>query len=206
MYDFIRGECVSCHDGVAVIDTGAVGYALGVSDHTAGALLEGSGAVKLYTHYHITDNSHGLFGFINHHERMIFRILIGINKVGPKLALSILSTLTVGQIAAAVQREDSTGFEQVSGVGKKTASRLILELKDRIDLQHFGMDEQLHRSPAASGRLAPQKDSVQDEAYTALMALGYGDSQVRKAIAQINEQAQDDMSVQDWITQALRII
>lgn len=132
MYAHIKGIVDSIQPDRAIIEANGVGYELICSRNTLGSLTVSKPA-KLYTHFHFTQDSVSLFGFYTDGERSMFRKLIGISKVGPKVALSILSTMTVDDIVLAVLTDNEAAFSRVQGVGKKSAQRLILELKEKVD-------------------------------------------------------------------------
>lgn len=199
MFEFFRGILYSQGNNFAVIDVNGVGYKLGISLNTFAKLPELGEELFLFAYYHITENSQTLYGFISDDEREIFTTLIGVNKIGPKVGLSIISTLTVQQIVQAVQDQDVTPFKAVSGVGPKTAQRLLLELKGKL---HITVDS----STPTSTVNKPTTQSVKDEAYTALVALGYSEAQIRVALTKVEENIDPDSGVEDWITTSLRII
>ena len=113
----------------AVVDVSGVGFELGISGSTAATLPTPGGEVCLYTRMQVREDAMTLFGFSSKDERMMFDRLVSVSGVGPRLALAVLSTYTVGQLYSLVMAEDDKGMAKVPGVGKKTAQRLILELK-----------------------------------------------------------------------------
>lgn len=200
MYEFIRGILFAANHGSAVVDVHGVGFRIGISLNSFVKLPELGTEVFLYTHYHITENSQGLFGFITDQERSVFESLIGISKIGPKVALNILSGLTVEDIVNAVEQQDPARFKPVSGVGPKTAQRLVLELKGKLSVQ--GIPSSRPKAISES----PIVQSPRDEAFTGLIALGYTENQVRTVLLRIDEIITDEAPVHEWITMALRII
>lgn len=200
MYDFIRGTLFSAGNNFAVVDAHGVGYRMGISLNTFAALPEVGGEVLLFTHFHVTEQAQSLFGFLTEEERELFEVLISVNKIGPKVGLSVLSTLTVQQVITAVEQQDSAMFKGVSGVGPKTAQRLVLELKGKLNITVATTSK-----PAGTTE-APVQQAVRDEAYTALIALGYNESQVRVALNRVAEVIEEEAPVQEWITSALKVI
>jgi len=132
MFEFFKGKLFYSDTAVAVIEVGGVGYKLGISLNTSLALPKINDDVFLFAYFHVTENSQGLYGFISKEEREVFLKLIDISGIGPKVALGILSGISVEQIINAVENADVSVFKSVSGVGKKTAERLILELKGKL--------------------------------------------------------------------------
>lgn len=202
MYEFIRGSLFSSSNNQAVLDVNGVGYLIGISLNTFAALPALGDEVILYTHFHVTENSHTLYGFLTEDERSVFESLIAINKVGPKVAINILSGMSVERLVYAVENQDVTGFKGVSGVGPKTAQRLVLELKGKLNVSVDLSD--MPSSPTQKSK--PLSHAIEDEAYTALIALGYNDTQVRTALARVGEVATADIPVHEWITMALKVI
>lgn len=127
----LTGTLLEASASSAVLDVNGVGYELGISASTAASLPEvGSAGVSLFTRMVVREGAVDLYGFSSREERTLFDKLVGISHVGPKLALSVLSTFTPGALATVVVAEDAAGMARVPGVGKKTASRLIMELAD----------------------------------------------------------------------------
>jgi Holliday junction DNA helicase RuvA len=199
MFEFFRGKLYSSTNNSAVVDVNGVGYKLGITLNTFAKLPEINEELTLFAYYHVTENSQSLFGFFTQEERKLFIILIGVNKIGPKVALSILSTLSVEQVATAVENQDSNPFKAVSGVGPKTAQRLVLELKGKLNIP---------TTPISSKGVTenPIQQPIKDEAYTGLIALGYAEAQVRVALTRVEEVVSEDATVQEWITTALKVI
>ncbi len=199
MYEFIRGTLFSAGNSRAVVDANGVGYSMGISLNSFASLPEIGESVTLFTHFHVTENSQSLFGFITSEERELFEVLISINKVGPKVALSALSTLSVAQIVTAVEQQDVNSFKAVSGVGPKTAQRILLELKGKLKIKVSATSKTTTKEKSV-------EQQVKDEAYTALIALGYTELAVRTALARIDEELNEDAPVHEWITTALKVI
>ena len=200
MYEFFRGTLHSAGNDFAVIDVHGVGYHLGISLNSYAKLPDIGSELTLFAYFHVNDAGQSLFGFVTEDERKLFKVLIGVNKIGPKVGLSILSTLTVEQIVTAVEQQESGAFKAVSGVGPKTAARLVLELKGKLNITVSSS------SKPVSSTEKPVAQAVRDEAYTALIALGYSESQVRVALTRVAEIVEDDAPVQQWITSALKVI
>jgi Holliday junction DNA helicase RuvA len=177
--------------GVLVVDVSGVGYEVIAPLGTRGRLNESpllglarepagspDARVTLYVHTHVREDALQLFGFASLEEREAFRILIGISNVGPKLALSLLGSITVGDLAAAVARGDSGNLTKIPGVGKKTAERLVLELKGKLNPSSPAA------APKRTGAEAPPKPSNNVELLTgALTRMGYRPQEAERAIA-----------------------
>lgn len=191
MYAFIRGTVDDVALDHAVIEAGGVGYELFCSSMTLKTLCPGQTA-KLYTHLHLADGVQALYGFCDEAEREMFRKLIGVTRVGPKLAVSVLSVLTPSDIKAAIVTDNPAAFDRVSGMGRKTAQRVILELAGTVRTDAGA-------SKAASGGSAPMQD-MRTEAVAALTSLGYDGLSASRAVAAVSESD----SVEDLITKALK--
>jgi len=129
VYDFFEGRVAASGDGRAVLDVGGVGYSLAVSSATATALRVGSTA-RVLAHLAVSDGEPRLYGFATAAERDCFRLLISVNGVGPSIALALLSELPIGEIARALMAGDEGALRRVKGIGAKTASRLVVELRE----------------------------------------------------------------------------
>ena len=182
-----------------VVDVQGVGYELQVPMNTFYRLPETGQVVHLYTHFVVREDAQLLYGFYDMNERALFRALIKTNGVGPKLGLAILSGIEANDFVRVVRTNDAGALERLPGIGKKTAERLIIEMRDRLK------DWQDDDSAGASAREALPGDQRQalEEAESALVALGYKPREASRAVKNI---AQENMSSQDLIRQALKIM
>lgn len=183
----LTGTLASVLPSSVVIDVQGVGYELGVSATTAAALPEaGTPGVSLYTRMVVREGAVDLYGFLSTDERLLFDKLVSISHVGPKLALSVLSTFTPAGLASVVAAQDAAGMSRVPGVGKKTASRLIMELADV-----FAKDPSLRMlvasapEPSATGR--PAGPSVEGDVTEALLAMGFTSQEAALALEGCDE-------------------
>ncbi len=194
MYAYIRGTIDEKSIDRVVIDAGGVGYELICSDATLRQLSVGSNA-KLLTHFNVTqDGTVTLYGFGTADERAMFRRLIAVNRVGPKLALGILGKLTPSDIAMAIVTQNAAAFDRIPGLGKKTAARLLLELKEKVTEDTM--------TTAGAPQVAEGGVDMRTEAIAALVALGYDGVSAGRAVSAVGECAR----VEDMITKALREI
>ena len=155
------------------VDVQGVGYEVLVSLGTFFELPEVGGGVTLHTHFVVRDDAQLLFGFSSLPERSLFRTLIKVNGVGPKMALGILSGMTAGEFAHAIRTNDVATLVKLPGVGKKTAERLVIEMRDRID----------HIDVTTNESVAVKRPDIQQEAESALIALGYKPQDAAKMIS-----------------------
>lgn len=166
MIGFLRGIIVLKKPPSLVIDVNGVGYEVDAPMSTFYGLPEVGGEVLLHTHLAVREDAHNLFGFISETERTLFRTLIKVNGVGAKLALGILSGLSAEEFQRAVEYQDTARLVRLPGVGKKTAERLIIELRDR-------MPELGTVTLPGAGTLPLPEASPVDDATSALIALGF---------------------------------
>jgi holliday junction DNA helicase RuvA len=197
MFAFIRGELITASQDEAVIEASGIGYRLHISAGTSRKLPAPGAQVCLYTHYQVREDAHQLFGFPDQEELQLFRLLLSISGVGPKLAIAVLSGLSVGQIQEAIVSNRPETLYGISGVGKKTAARIILELRDKI----------LKIQPAASGQTGSGGRDLQltEDAVAALMTLGFARAQAQKAVSGVLEAA-PGLSVEATVKSALAAI
>jgi Holliday junction DNA helicase RuvA len=176
--------------GEVLVEVGGVGYRASVPSSTFGVLGPTGTEVFLHVHTHVREDAIVLYGFAHADERRCFEALIGAHGVGPSLALAILSSLSPASLSTAVLEDDVDTLCLVPGVGKKTAARLLLELKARLDLPTLG-----GAVPAPVG-----ERSARGEVREALVELGYGPEEIRTAL----EAVPDDGSVEAMVRSALR--
>ena len=196
----VRGELSLCEANLAVVDCGGVGYALTVSMNTATTLGAFLGKeVFLLTHLQVREDGVELFGFGSKEELSIFRLLISVSGVGPKAAMSILSSLTPDRFAYAVCTEDVKALSRAPGIGSKTAARIVLELKDKISKDQMQGDLS-SLTESAPAHVAPDK-GVLKEAADALAVLGYSRSEISRVLGAIDPAGK---TLEGIITEALR--
>jgi holliday junction DNA helicase RuvA len=169
----LTGELLIKSPPHLLVDVQGVGYEVSAPMSTFYQLPE-RGRVVLHTHLAISEAAHQLFGFASLSERELFRQLIKVSGVGPKLALAVLSALEPDQVVKAIRQNDLVSLTRIPGVGKKTAERLVIEMRDRVD----GLQAATQSSKAASG--APADATA--EAESALLALGYKAAEAQKAL------------------------
>ncbi len=196
MIGLLRGKVVvRSADGEVIVDVAGVGYRVAVTPATAAVLMVGgSGAeATLFIHTHVREDAIVLYGFIHDDERRCFEVLIGSHGVGPALALSIMAVLSPASLSTAVLEDDLETLCTVPGVGRKTAARLLIELKSRLDLPDLSLD-----LPGATGDGASR--TARAEARAALSELGYAPEEIRGAL----DGVRDDVGVEEMLRLALR--
>jgi Holliday junction DNA helicase RuvA len=171
-----------------VLDVAGIGYEIQLPMTSFYQLPEVNQPVTLFTHFVVREDAQLLFGFVERVERSLFRVLIKANGVGPKLACTILSGMSANQFVAAVMHEDITALVKMPGVGKKTAERLVVELKDKLNdidaVPDFSAGTPIGAADVAQPILAPKVSAI-DEAISALQALGYKRNQAENAVNKI---------------------
>ena len=194
MLYYVNGPVAEIESGLAVIDCGGVGYACATTNYTLSQLKKGERA-KLYTYLNVREDAVELFGFASQSELRSFKMLIGVSGVGPKAALSILSATTPQQLAMAVVMGDEKTLTAASGIGKKIAQRIILELKDKLAREQDSFEAGSAPAPM------PLSSSKSGEAAAALAVLGYGSQEIAAALKGIDMAA---LPLEEIIRQALK--
>lgn len=183
-------------DGVRlVIDAGGVGYELDVTAGVLDAVVAVGELITLFTHLQTREDGQHLFGFASRAEREMFRALIKVNGVGPKLAMALLSAMPLAALASAVAKEDVAMLMRTPGVGRKMAERLVVELRDKLgSLVAVG-------SVPSAGAVAPAGKRIADDAESALIALGYKPAEASRWVSAV---IKEDLAVEDVVRLALR--
>jgi len=180
----LQGVLLEKGDGGIMLDVHGVGYEVEVPLSTLSQLSETGAAVILHTHLVIREDAHHLFGFFARKDRELFRLLIKVNGIGPKLALGILSAMDSAEVVARVMQEDVKTLVRLPGIGRKTAERLIIELRDRLKEWQLSFDE----GPRTAAALGAGKTDHLQEAEAALVSLGYRPQEAARAIIQVAAQ------------------
>ena len=193
MYAYIKGTVEDLGADRAVIEAAGVGYELFCSTLTLKSLTLRQEA-KLFTHLHLAEGVQALYGFADTEERDMFRKLLGVSRIGPKVALSVLSSMTPSDVRAAIVTDNPAAFDRVAGMGRKTAQRVILELQESIRQESAGF------AAPKKEEDKPSLPSLQAEAVQALTSLGYDGLSASRAVAKIKEAD----TVEELITKALK--
>ena len=170
MIAHIRGRLISKHPNQAVVDCGGVGYDVTISVPSFSALAAIGSEVALHIHTHVREDAIALFGFLRPEEKALFERLLGVSGIGPTLAIKILSGMDAADMVGAIRGNDLGRLTRIPGIGRKTAERMVLELRDK--LEHFGA------APAA-----PQVSAVEEDVLSALLNLGYQRAAAERALA-----------------------
>ncbi len=197
MIGFLRGKLAAKHPPVLLLDVGGVGYEVEAPMSTFYGLPGVGADVMLHTHLVVREDAHILFGFGTERERSLFREVIKISGVGPRIALGILSGITVDEFHRCVEAQDAASLTRIPGIGRKTAERLIIEMRDRLKVLATGQPFAV-RGPAGATATGP---NPQAEAFSALVALGYKPAEVTRLLQRIDPAV---TTTEDLIRHALR--
>lgn len=197
MFYHIEGTVTDIDENVAVIDCSGVGYKINTTATTLSRLNVGERA-KLYTYLYIREDCFDLYGFYSLSEKRLFEMLINVSGVGPKAGLSLLSLGTPESLAMSIIEGNEKALTVAPGIGKKTAQRVILELKDRIAKEAAGIAINV---PSAVAGTVSRAGGKMSDAAAALAALGYDNSEIAFALKDIDT---ENLSVEEVIRQALR--
>lgn len=173
MYEYIEGQIDEINPALLVIESNGVGYAVHISLNTFSA-LNGKKQTRIFTHLIVREDAHLLYGFSSRSERELFRQLLSVNGVGAATALMMLSSLSPDEIISAISTENINLLKSVKGIGLKTAQRIIIDLKDKLS-----------KVPVTGQILVPSDNTLQNEALSALVMLGFSRKDAEKAVAGI---------------------
>lgn len=196
MYDFIRGKLVHTSPHASVIDVGGIGYKLHMAANAFGKMPQIGEELLLHSSFQVRDNSHALYGFLTIHERDLFELLINVSGIGPKLALSIIGHLPLGDLRQAVAGNEIPKLCKIPGIGKKTAERLIIEIRDKLEM--------LHLPDAAASPISLKESQTVLDAMSAMIHLGYNQSTAQKAIKKSLADLPDNPDLALLITHSLK--
>ena len=194
MYAYIEGKLAFKCPTYVVLETGGVGYHINISLHTYSALgtIE---SCKLFTWLHVKEDAHTLYGFAEEGERRLLLHLISVSGIGPNTGRMILSSITPTEIQIAIVKGDVPLIQRIKGIGPKSAQRMILELQDKLKKE--GPDTLIS---------LPKHNTAAEEALSALMMLGFNRNLSEKALAQIDRSGIEDISVEQLIKSALKVL
>jgi len=174
MIAHLRGKLISKHPNQAVVEAAGVGYEVNITIPTFSGLPGLGSEVGLFVHTHVREDALALFGFLRAEEKQLFERLLSVSGIGPKLAITILSGMAADAMVSAIKGNNVAALTRIPGIGKKTAERMVLELRDKLD--SFGATE-----PVAAS------SPVEDDVISALMNLGYQRILVEKAMARLEK-------------------
>jgi len=194
MIAYLKGKLVHKEPTHVLIEVNGIGYQVGISLHTFSEIKDCE-EIKLFTYLHVREDAHILFGFATESEKQMFQHLISVNGVGPSTALVVLSYLAPEELKSAILHENTAALQAVKGIGGKTAQRLILELKDKLK------KETQEETPGIPGMM---RNTMRQEALTALVTLGIGKAQAEKSIDTLLKKSGGVISLEELVKQALK--
>jgi len=199
MIDYIKGELTELTPAFATVEAAGVGYGLNISLNTYSA-IQGKKDVKLYVYESIREDAYVLYGFVNKKEREMFELLITVSGVGPNTARMMLSSMSVQELCTAISTGNERLVKGIKGIGKMTAQRIIVDLRDKIVA--LGIADEI---PAGGTMAAPINNAVRDEAVAALTMLGFAPAPTQKVVVAILQE-QPDAPVEQVVKLALKQI
>ena len=197
MISYIRGELAAVETEKVIVDVGGVGYGIYMPGQAMGLLPQPGTEVKIHTYLNVREDAMQLFGFLTRDDLEVFKLVIGVSGIGPKGGLSILSQLTPDDLRFAVLSGDVKAISAAPGIGKKTAEKLIIELKDKLNIE----DVLTHAADRSAAAVPVNNGGIQSEAVQALVALGYGSTESLRAVKQVEL---DNATVEDVLKEALK--
>ena len=192
MINHIKGKLVEKTPTYAIIECNGVGYHLNISLNTYSKIPDNE-SVMLFAHLAIREDAHTLFGFIDKDERQLFLHLISVSGVGASTARMILSSLSLVEIQTAIVERNVAVLKGVKGIGAKSAERIIIDLRDKLSKENFGSEISIETN-----------NSIQEEALSALIALGFGKNMAEKVVAKALKGSESDITVEELIKTALK--
>ena len=201
MISYLRGVIAALEEDKVIIDVGGVGYGVFMPGRAMGKLPPVGREVKIHTYLNVKEDAMQLYGFLTRDDLTVFRLLIGVNGIGPKGGLGILSALSPDDLRFAVLSNDVKAICAAPGIGKKTAEKMILELRDKLKLEDALDHIAAGTEAEVSGETAVYGE-IQSEAVQALVALGYGSTEALKAVRKV--EIQESTEVEDVLKLALK--
>lgn len=202
MIGYIKGRLEEVMDGAIIVDNNGIGYEIFVPASVIGSLPSKGNEVKIYTYMNVREDSLQLFGFMTRDDLEVFKMLITVSGIGPKGALGILGVMSADDIRFAVMSEDAKTISKAPGIGAKTARKLIIELKDKLNFKDV-IEGALDRGENAAANSSASADKqIISDAVEALTALGYSASDAMKAVRMV--EMTDDMTVEMLLKLSLK--
>lgn len=192
MISFIRGLVADTTENAVILENNGIGYEIFMTGSSIEQISHIDGEVKIHTYFQVREDAMQLYGFLSKDDLEMFRLLLNVNGIGPKAALGVLAGLTADELRFAVLSDDIKTISKAPGIGKKTAQKLILELKDKLKLEDAFEKKLAHEQEAASVSGFLTHDGRQ-EAAEALIALGYSSTDAMKAVRKVTDVSPDDV-------------
>lgn len=192
MYEYLNGRLVYKCPTYVVLDVNGIGYHINISLHTFGQIKDRE-QCKLFVSFQVKEDAHSLYGFAEEGERKLFNHLLSVSGIGASTGRMILSSISPTEIQAAIVQGDVKQIQRIKGIGPKSAQRIILELQDKLKKEGTGTLISI-----------PQHQSTSEEALTALVMLGFNKAQAEKVLNEIRKSTEAQLTVEEFIKEALR--
>ena len=199
MISYVKGELVSLTEDLAIVENNGIGYNIHIPSAASFGGLEPGMTVKIYTYMNVREDDISLFGFVSEDDLAMFKMLISVSGIGPKNALAILSVLGGNELRVAIISGDAKAISNAPGVGKKSAERVILELRDKIDTESV-----LTAGGIAAPGAVNVDTSIRGEVIEALVSMGASNSEAFRAAGAV--EGADEMSVDQYLKAALKLV
>jgi len=193
MYEFIEGKIIEKTPAHLVLQAGSVGYFINISVFTYSA-LQNQAEARIYLHQVVREDAHIFFGFLDREERNMFRLLISVNGIGPNTARVILSSISSREVELFILEGNVKAFQDVKGIGLKTAQRIIVDLKDKVG-----------KGGKSSDLFVSERNTIQEESLSALVALGFAKKQAEKVLGTLLVK-NPGCTVEEAVKQALKML
>ena len=191
MIAFVRGTAVDMTENSVIVETGGIGYEIYMTGTDLSQIHMGE-EVKIHTYFNVREDAMQLYGFRSKDDLQMFKLLLGVNGVGPKAAVGVLAGITADELRFAILSDDVKTLSKAPGIGKKTAQKLILELKDKMKLEDAFEIKLAHEQEKAAAGLREVSDGRQ-EAVEGLVALGYSSTDALRAVRKVTDVPPDDV-------------
>lgn len=193
MIAFVRGTVVDITESTVILENGNIGYEIYMPSNALGRDIRMGQEVKIHTYFHVKEDLMQLFGFLIKDDLEMFKLLLTVNGIGPKGAMGVLSGITADELRFAVLADDVKTISKAPGIGKKTAQKLILELKDKLKLEDAFEMKLAHEQGAVVSNIAGTVTDGKKEAVEALVALGYSNTEALKAVRAVTGVDESDV-------------
>ena len=202
MLAFVTGTVVDVEDNKLIIEQNGMGFQIYVPTTVVNRVIVGQ-SVKIHTYMSVKEDDISLFGFLTKDDLKMYRLLLNVNGVGPKAAIGVLSALTADELRFAVLADDAASIAKAPGIGKKTAQKMILELKDKLSLEE-AFEQKISNNSSENISLVHTNSDAASEAVQALVALGYSSTDALRAVKQVNQE--QNMTVEQILKASLKCL
>jgi len=206
MIAFLRGALLEKHPNQVIVDVAGVGYDVTIPVSTFSALGAAGSEIQLRVHTHVREDAIALFGFLTTNEKLMFEKLIGVSGIGPKLAITVLSGLPIGELVGAIRGNQLDVLVRIPGVGKKTAERIVLELKDKLDLLAALAPSSTSQASGAAKPGKPSFSAVEEDVLSALINFGSARPNAETAVLKARQETGGSADFETVFRLALKLV